>query len=116
MAPPPGSKPGDVVEVAGITRAPDAPFLNPKKKIFEAVAPDLQVCTLFDGIPQLCLQVNSSKQATYKGVLWTVNGSPVTSQSLVSVNIKWGHLTVNCCHWEKTINIETIKLYHVDFT
>merc|ERR1712183_823594 len=73
MAPPPGSKPGDVVEVSGYTRAPDAQ-LNPKKKIFEAVAPDLMV--------------DSSKQATYKGVLWTVNGAPVTSQTLVNVNIK----------------------------
>merc|ERR1719347_1295342 len=51
LAPPPGSKPGDVVEVAGFTRAPDAQ-LNPKKKIFEAVAPDLKV--------------DPSLQATYK--------------------------------------------------
>ena len=42
MCPPPGSKPGDVVEVSGFPRAPDAQ-LNPKKKIFEAVAPDLMV-------------------------------------------------------------------------
>merc|ERR1711962_146380 len=73
LAPPAGAKPGDVVEVKGYTRAPDAQ-LNPKKKIFEAVAPDLKV--------------NSSLQATYKGELWTVNGSPVTSQSLAGVNIK----------------------------
>ena len=73
LAPPPGAKPGDVVDVKGYTRAPDAQ-LNPKKKIFEAVAPDLKV--------------NSSLQATYKGGLWTVNGSPVTSQSLAGVNIK----------------------------
>ena len=73
LAPPPGAKPGDVVEVKGFTRAPDAQ-LNPKKKIFEAVAPDLLV--------------NSAHQATYKGELWTVNGSPVTSQTLAGVNIK----------------------------
>jgi len=73
LAPPPGAKPGDVVEVKGYTSAPDAQ-LNPKKKIFEAVAPDLKV--------------NSSLQATYKGELWTVNGSPVTSQTLAGVNIK----------------------------
>ena len=73
LAPPPGAKPGDVVEVKGYTRVPDAQ-LNPKKKIFEAVAPDLKV--------------NSSLQATYKGELWTVNGSPVTSQTLAGVNIK----------------------------
>jgi len=73
MAPPPGSKPGDIVLVDGFNRNPDE-VLNPKKKIFEACAPDLKV--------------NSSKEATYKGVLWTVNGSPVTSQSLVDVQIK----------------------------
>merc|ERR1719305_1129701 len=73
LAPPPGAKPGDVVEVKGFKRAPDAQ-LNPKKKIFEAVAPDLLV--------------NSAHQATYKGELWTVNDSPVTSQTLAGVNIK----------------------------
>jgi len=73
LAPPPGAKPGDVVEVKGFNRAPDAQ-LNPKKKIFEAVAPDLLV--------------NSTHQATYKGELWTVNDSPVTSQTLAGVNIK----------------------------
>jgi len=73
MAPPPGSKPGDIVLVDGFNRNPDE-VLNPKKKIFEACAPDLKV--------------NGSKEATYKGVLWTVNGSPVTSQSLVDVQIK----------------------------
>jgi len=73
MAPPAGSKPGDLVQVEGYTRSPDAQ-LNPKKKIFEACAPDLKV--------------NDAKQATYKGVLWTVNGQPITSQSLVGVQIK----------------------------
>lgn len=73
LAPPPGSKPGDVVQVVGYNRAPDAQ-LNPKKKIFEAVAPDLKV--------------DSSNQATYKGEIWTVNGAPVTSQSLINVIIK----------------------------
>jgi len=73
MAPPPGCKPGDPVQVEGFPRNPDTQ-LNPKKKIFESCAPDLKV--------------NDSKQATYKGVLWTVNGQPVTSQSLVGVQIK----------------------------
>jgi len=73
MAPPPGSKPGDLVHVEGFSRNPDAQ-LNPKKKIFESCAPDLKV--------------NDDKQATYKGVLWTVNGQPVTSQTLVGVQIK----------------------------
>ena len=90
LAPPPGSKPGDLVMVDGFTRRPDE-LLNPKKKIFETCAPDLKV--------------NQVKQATYKvgdisptfrflsrttlqGVLWTVNGEPVTSQSMVEVQIK----------------------------
>jgi len=73
LAPPPGSKPGDLVMVDGFTRRPDE-VLNPKKKIFETCAPDLKV--------------NQVKQATYKGVLWTVNGEPVTSQSMVEVQIK----------------------------
>ena len=57
MSPPAGSKPGDVVEVPGFPRAPDTQ-LNPKKKIFESVAPDLLV--------------NESQQATYKYVLDSV--------------------------------------------
>merc|ERR1712183_885222 len=73
LAPPPGSKPGDLVLVEGFTRRPDD-VLNPKKKIFESCAPDLKV--------------NGEKLATYKGVLWTVNGDPVTSQSMVEVQIK----------------------------
>jgi len=73
LAPPPGSKPGDLVLVEGFTRNPDAQ-LNPKKKIFEACAPDLKV--------------NSSKEATYKGVKWAVNGQSVTSQSLTEVQVK----------------------------
>ena len=93
LAPPPGSKPGDLVLVEGFTRKPDD-VLNPKKKIFESCAPDLKV--------------NDLKQATYKvrnseiqycyfilviithfqGVLWTVNGDPVSSQSMVEVQIK----------------------------
>lgn len=91
LAPPPGSKPGDLVLVDGFTRKPDE-VLNPKKKIFETCAPDLKV--------------NDVKQATYKvrntsntnadfdadfplqGVLWTVNGDPVTSQTMMEVQIK----------------------------
>nr|ALS04219.1 aminoacyl tRNA synthase complex-interacting multifunctional protein 1-like protein [Acartia pacifica] len=73
LSAPEGSKPGDPVEVEGYTRNPDAQ-LNPKKKIFEACAPDLRV--------------NSNKEACYKGVRWTVNGKPVTSQTLTDVNVK----------------------------
>jgi len=73
LAPPPGCSPGDRVTVEGVAANPD-PVLNPKKKVFETCAPDLKV--------------NESLQATYKGVLWNVNGNPVTSQSLTGVQIK----------------------------
>ena len=62
-----------MVEVDGFVRNPDAQ-LNPKKKIFETVAPDLKV--------------NPDKLATYKGIPWTVNGKHVKSQTLVNVQIK----------------------------
>jgi len=73
LTPPPGSKPGDLVMVEGFNRNPDAQ-LNPKKKIFEACAPDLAV--------------NAANEACYKGVRWTVNGEPVKSQTLVNVQVK----------------------------
>ncbi|KAI5715554.1 hypothetical protein M8J77_018187 [Diaphorina citri] len=75
LAPPPAAKPGDLIQVEGYTRNPD-PVLNPKKKIFETVAPDLKT--------------NDSNQATYKGKVWTVENVEgfVTSQSLANVNIK----------------------------
>ena len=73
LSPPENSKPGDPVLVSGYERRPDAQ-LNPKKKIFEAVAPDLKV--------------NSEQIATYKGIPWSVNGEPCKSQTLVDVIIK----------------------------
>lgn len=73
LTPPEDSAPGDLVHVAGFERKPDAQ-LNPKKKIFEACAPDLKV--------------NSDKVATYKGVPWTVNGKHCNSTTLVDVQIK----------------------------
>ena len=51
LTPPAGANIGDPVLVEGFERRPDAQ-LNPKKKIFEAVAPDLKV--------------NQDKAATYK--------------------------------------------------
>jgi len=73
LSPPENSKPGDPILVSGYDRRPDAQ-LNPKKKIFEAVAPDLKV--------------NSDQIATYKGIPWLVNGEPCKSQTLVDVIIK----------------------------
>ena len=51
LTPPADAKIGDPVEVEGFIRRPDTQ-LNPKKKIFEAIAPDLKV--------------NGNKVATYK--------------------------------------------------
>jgi len=73
LCPPKNSKPGDPVLVEGFTRNPDAQ-LNPKKKIFEACAPDLSV--------------NSNREACYKGVRWTVNGEVVTAETLKEVKVK----------------------------
>lgn len=41
MTPPPDSVPGDLVHCEGYNRNPDA-LLNPKKKIWESIAPDLK--------------------------------------------------------------------------
>lgn len=74
LIPPPGSVPGDRIVVAGYEGTPDAQ-LNPKKKIWETVAPDLKT----DG----------SKTATYKGAPFTVPGKGnVTAPSLTGVNVK----------------------------
>ncbi|KAJ9587790.1 hypothetical protein L9F63_018773 [Diploptera punctata] len=74
LCPPEGCIPGDQVHVEGYPRLPD-PVLNPKKKIFETVAPDLKT--------------NSERVATYKGVPFSVPGKGVvTAPSLVQVNIK----------------------------
>lgn len=75
MAPPSGSLPGDLISCDGFTRNPDQPFMNPKKKIFETVAPDLKV--------------NGELVGTYKGAPLIVEGKgPIKSQTLVNVNIK----------------------------
>lgn len=64
--------------VALHTRAegtPDLPFLNPKKKIFEAVQPEFQTT-------DECV-------ATYKGAPWTVEGKGVcTCKSMKNASIK----------------------------
>lgn len=57
LIPPSGSAPGDLLYCEGYTRQPDA-VMNPKKKIFETVAPDLHT--------------NDQLQACYKGVPWKV--------------------------------------------
>jgi aminoacyl tRNA synthase complex-interacting multifunctional protein 1 len=74
LLPPVGSIPGDEIHVAGFPRVPDS-VLNPKKKIFESVAPDLKT--------------NTDRIAMYKGNAFTVPGKGVvTAPSLVGVSIK----------------------------
>ena len=74
LAPPEGSQPGDLVEFEGFTRTPDS-VLNPKKKVFEACAPDLKT--------------DAGKVAVYKGVPFTVPGKGVVvAQTLANVQVK----------------------------
>lgn len=74
LAPPEGSQPGDLVECEGYPRNPDN-ILNPKKKIFEACAPDLKT--------------DSNMIATYKGVPWKVqNKGIIKAQTLANVQVK----------------------------
>lgn len=74
LSPPPGAVPGDLVQCEGFSRNPD-PIMNPKKKIFETVAPELLV--------------NAELIGTYKGAVLVVEGKgPIKSQTLKNVNIK----------------------------
>lgn len=62
------------VHVEGYVRNPD-PVLNPKHKVFEAVAPDLKT--------------DATKTATYRGIALTVPGKgSITAPSLTGVQIK----------------------------
>jgi methionyl-tRNA synthetase len=70
----PSAKPGDIVYCEPFTHRPDAQ-LNPKKKVWETVAPDLMVSE--DG------------KATYKGSVLLVAGkTPMTASTLRNVNVK----------------------------
>lgn len=74
LLPPTGCTPGDVVECDGYKRQPD-PVMNPKKKIFETVAPDLHV--------------NDQLQACYKGIAFAVPGKGnISSKTLKNVPVK----------------------------
>lgn len=75
LTPPEGAIPGDVVECEGYVRQPDHPVMNPKKKIFETVAPDLHT--------------NDQLQACYKNVPFTVHGKGFClAKSLKNVAVK----------------------------
>ncbi|CAH1268148.1 AIMP1 [Branchiostoma lanceolatum] len=74
LDPPAGSQPGDRIAFEGYPGEPDT-VLQPKKKVWESVQPDLQV--------------TSDKVATYKGVPFTVAGKGVcTSKTMTNVGIK----------------------------
>lgn len=74
LDPPANAIPGDLVHCEGFTRNPDSQ-LNPKKKIFETVAPDLKT--------------NDNLQACYKGKKWFIpDKGEVSSQTMKNVNVK----------------------------
>lgn len=74
LAPPAGSVPGDLVHVEGYPRVADA-VMNPKKKIFETVAPDLHT--------------NEQLVACYKEGSFVVPGKgQVLAQTLKNVQVK----------------------------
>lgn len=73
LSPPAGCSAGDPVECAGFIRQPDS-ILNPKKKIFETVAPDLKT--------------NDGLEACYMGKQLSVGGKYITSATLKNVQIK----------------------------
>ncbi|CAH1174228.1 unnamed protein product [Phaedon cochleariae] len=74
LTPPSDSLPGDLVHCEGYTRQPDS-IMNPKKKIFETVAPDLHT--------------NNELQACYKNVPFNVAGKGFcTAKSLRNVPVK----------------------------
>lgn len=74
LSPPEGSLPGDLVYCEGYTRQPDG-VMNPKKKIFETVAPDLHT--------------NDQLQACYKNTPFVVADKGFcVAKSLKNVPVK----------------------------
>lgn len=74
LSPPAGALPGDLVHCEGYNRQPDA-LLNPKKKIFETVAPGLLT--------------NDQLVACYNGASLNVPGKgTVVAQTLKNANVK----------------------------
>lgn len=74
LIPPSNAVPGDLVDCDGYTRAPDT-VMNPKKKIFETVAPDLHI--------------NEKMEACYKKGVFRVPGKGViVSKTLKNVAVK----------------------------
>jgi len=72
---PPGAKPGDRVSCGSYPFRPDLPFLNPKKKIWEQVAPDLAV--------------NDAGECCFRGERLNVaGGQPLQAATLRNVPVK----------------------------
>uniref|UniRef100_A0A914L814 tRNA-binding domain-containing protein n=1 Tax=Meloidogyne incognita TaxID=6306 RepID=A0A914L814_MELIC len=69
-------EPGDVVMCEPFAHRPDLPFMNPKKKIWEGVAPDLSV--------------SENGECVYKGHQLRVfrNGSSLKARTLSNVPVK----------------------------
>lgn len=75
LSPPENAVAGDLVECEGYIRQPDKPFMNPKKKIFETIAPDLHT--------------NDKLEACYKNVPFRVPGKGLClAKSLKNVPVK----------------------------
>lgn len=73
VEPPPGASVGDRVSAAGFEGEPDE-VLNPKKKVFEAVQPDLKT--------------NEQREACYKEVPLATSQGPCTVATIVGGSIK----------------------------
>lgn len=74
LIPPGDTVPGELVECDGYIRMPDS-VMNPKKKIFETVAPDLHT--------------NDKLEACYKGTPFSVPGKgTILSKTLKNVAVK----------------------------
>lgn len=74
LIPPNGAIPGDLVTCENYPREPEAQ-LNPKKRIFEACAPDLKT--------------NNERVACYKGSPLQITGKgPVVAATLKGANVK----------------------------
>ena len=73
VEPPEAASIGERVTVAGYEGEPD-PVLNPKKRVFEKVQPDLRT--------------NSELQACWKGIPLTTSAGPCTVKSIVDGSIK----------------------------
>ncbi|CAH1984254.1 unnamed protein product [Acanthoscelides obtectus] len=75
LIPPPNSTPGEPVICKGYEGTPDRPFMNPKKKIFETVAPDLHT--------------NDKLEACYKDSPFEVSGKGYcVAKTLKNVAVK----------------------------